>query len=263
VDVPFFPLTTLCTKRTSHLSICQTRQDCICRNRRLIFHLSPAFGCFPAPRRHTTLSADSGTAACLLTSQSVASKSCSLRRSSPRSRRNPAASGRLRCVVAVVVDTHRFVSLLSLFRRPRSPLHKSQLRLWRFDSALEWTSRSRALAPQTLVFRVLFRETDTRAFKPHFERAVTCLRAHLQLHLPTLCYLILHSQLRASRAATSESRLLSAVALGHLTSSHSRHAWTRPIDKQHRQCRAMPRRTTVRDETDHAHHLVLPTDVLQ
>jgi hypothetical protein len=259
VDVPFFPLTTLCTKRTSHLSIWQTRQDCILRNRRLIFHLSPAFGYFPAPRRHTILSADSGTAACLLTSQSVASKSCSLGRSSPRSRRNPAASGRLRCVVAVVVDTHRFVSLLSLSPRLQSASLNWLLWRGRFDS------RARALpfpGPSTPLHRETKHETPP-LLTLRCRRAVTCLRAHLQPHLLTLCYLILQSQLRASRSATSGSRLLSAVALGHLTSSHSRHAWTRPIDKQHRQCRAMPRRTTVRDETDHAHHLVLPTDVLQ
>lgn len=66
MDVPFLPLTTLCTKRTSPLFICQTRQDCIRRIRRCRFSLFLDFLRFSTPRRHTIPSADSGTAACLL-----------------------------------------------------------------------------------------------------------------------------------------------------------------------------------------------------
>ena len=72
-----------------------------------------------------------------------------------------------------------------------------------------------------------------------------------------------HRRPHARPRAASGSRLLSVVALGPSTSPHSRHAWTRPIANHHRQCRAMLHRTTVRDETDHAHHPASPTDVLQ
>jgi len=46
VDVPFLPLTTLCTKRTSPLFISQTRQNCIYQNLRRIFYLFLDFGGF-------------------------------------------------------------------------------------------------------------------------------------------------------------------------------------------------------------------------
>jgi hypothetical protein len=183
--VPFFPLTTLCTKRTSPLSISQTRQDCIRRNRRLIFHLSPAFGYFSAPRRHTVLSADSGTAACLLTSQLVARKSFSLGRLSPRSRRKRAAAVRRRCAVAVVVDTHRFVSAHLSPRPCLSTKEPIEAALVRFDSLSRETLGVPSRPPGPSTPALPKHETRNQTSLCRCRRAVTCLRAHLQPHLPT------------------------------------------------------------------------------
>ena len=163
----------------------------------------------------------------------------------------------------VAVDTHRLECL------PRSPralplsLHKTRANpRWRFEPAGVSTL---PLAGRDYldVSRKCSTRNETRLLRPRFAGV-----AAPSLACALTCNSILRRDCPFTEAPTRDQGFirvsaLSVVALGPSTSPHSRHAWIRPIANYHRQCRAMLRRTTVRDETDHAHHLALPIDVLQ